>query len=82
MPDLDDDLFKIEPFLFSNKGRILRTFKLLTCQRYIFNNIILNTGKIDAFISILKLKNKYKLCYPTFINSEKPELFIKNLSLL
>lgn len=79
MPDLDDELFKVEPFLFSNKGRILRVFKLLTAQRYIFNNIILNTGKIDAYISILTLKNKYKLCFPEYIDSDKPELFVKNI---
>jgi len=77
--DLDDELFTVEPFIFSNKGKILRVFKLLTGQRYIFNNIILNTGKIDAYISILTLKKKYNLCYPKFINSEKPELFIKDL---
>jgi DNA mismatch repair ATPase MutS len=79
LKELEDKLFSTTPYIISNKGKILRVFKLLTNNRYIFNNIILNTGKIDAYLSILRLKKLHNLSYPIYLNNTKPILIVKNM---
>jgi DNA mismatch repair ATPase MutS len=79
LKELEDELFSKEPYLLSNKGKILRVFKVITNNRFIFNNIILNTGKIDAYLSILRLKKEYNLSYPIYQNNNKPSLILKNV---
>jgi len=79
LKELEQELFMTKPNLFSNKGKILRVFKLITDNRYIFNDIILNTGKIDAYLSIIRLKKKFKMSYPEYLNRNKPVLIIKNI---
>ena len=80
LKELDDELFtNTEPHIFTNKGKILRVFKLITTNRYMFNDIILNTGKIDAYISILKLKRECNLNYPIYLDNNEPSLYIRDM---
>ena len=75
--EIYDDLFITEPSLISNKGKILTIFEKIRENRYIFLPIILYLGKVDAYNSIVKLKNKYNMCYAKYKTSKKPILKLK-----
>jgi len=79
LKELENELFEKEPYILSDKGKILRVFKILRDNRYIFNNIILNTGKIDSYLSILRLKTEYNMCVAEYLNNKEAKLLIKGV---
>ena len=53
--ELWDDIFEQTPNIFSNKGKILVTFKKIKEHKNIFLDILFDIGKIDSYLSITKL---------------------------
>ena len=75
--ELWNPLFKTDPSIYSNKGKILITFNKLLNNKHDLLEYIKYISKIDAYISIVKLfqttdetKCNYSLC--EYINSKKP----------
>jgi DNA mismatch repair protein MutS len=78
-----DNVFKCNPSLFTNKGKILCTFKNFKKNKDDMVNLFHNNGIIDAILSIENIlstsnsNNPY--CLTTFLNKNKPTINIKNI---
>jgi DNA mismatch repair protein MutS len=76
-------VFNNDPKLFSNKGKILSTFKKFKENKESMISIFHYTGIIDALTSIGNIvmmstdENPY--CYTTFLNKKVPTVNIKNI---
>jgi DNA mismatch repair ATPase MutS len=77
------DIFNNEPSIFSNKGKILYTFKKFKNNKDSMTNIFHYTGVIDTIISIQNiicnsnLDNPY--CITSFLNNKKPIINSNNI---
>ena len=85
--NLENDLFKTNPKLLSNKGKILVTYRHIEdnenhIEKYktYFNFI----GKIDAYISIVSLVKEFNdknlnICYTRYETNVNPSIKLKDL---
>lgn len=68
-----DDIFTQEPHLFSNKGRILKTYKCLTEKKENLLDILRFTATADVYVSIANIYEQGGYCFPEYDNkSLKP----------
>ena len=76
-------VFNNEPKLFSNKGKILSTFKKFKENKDNMISIFHYTGIIDALTSIgnvvMSSTAEHPYCYTTFLNKKVPTVNIKNI---
>ena len=76
-------VFNNEPKLFSNKGKILSTFKKFKENKENMISIFHYTGIIDALTSIgnvvMSSTAEHPYCYTTFLNKKVPTVNIKNI---
>jgi DNA mismatch repair protein MutS len=76
-------VFNSEPSLFSNKGKILHTYKKFNMNKDNMTNIFHYTGIIDAILSIdnilsnSTLDNPYSLT--KYLQLKKPKINVKNI---
>ena len=77
--ELWDPLFEEEPYLLSNKGKILRTFNLVISEKEKLNSLVQAVGLIDAHASIASLHLWGHYSYPTYLNHSKPLLSVQQL---
>ena len=76
-------VFNKNPHLFSNKGKILYTFKEFKKNKNSMINVFHYSGIIDAILSInniiesSNIENPY--CITKFLNKDKPSINIKNI---
>ena len=75
-----DDIFTQQPTLFSNKGRILKTYKCLTEKKENLLDILRFIGTSDAYLSIANLYKKGGYCFPEYDNdSIKPYINVADI---
>jgi len=82
---LNNNLFKSDPTLLSNKGKILVCYKeieKIDIDKY--KLYFTHVGEIDSYLSIVKLVNDFKdknynICYTRYDNSVTPILNFKDL---
>jgi len=82
---LNNNLFKSDPTLLSNKGKILVCYKeieKIDIDKY--KLYFTHVGEIDSYLSIVKLVNEFKdknynICYTRYDNSVTPILNFKDL---
>ena len=82
--DLWCKTFLDQPSLLSDKGKILVTYKYLITHKDILKPIINFLGKVDSYLSIIKVyKNnqtsKNKFCFPKYHYNSKPFYQIEGL---
>jgi energy-coupling factor transporter ATP-binding protein EcfA2 len=78
--ELCDPLFEVEPYLTSNKGKILKTFDILQEHKTKLIPLIQSISAIDAHYSIATLYiGKYYSFSEYFVNHSKPLLIVKEL---
>jgi len=77
------EVFNKDPSLFSNKGKILHTFKKFKGNKDSMTNIFHYTGTIDAILSIENIiansTNDNPYCITNFLNKKNPVMNIKNI---
>jgi len=79
-----DKIFEEKPSLFSNKGRVLKTFKCLQERKENLIDLLKSIGNIDYYVGLVDLKKNYentsnKYCYPEYLELEKPVIMVDNL---
>jgi DNA mismatch repair protein MutS len=76
-------VFKTKPSLFSNKGKILYTYKKFKMNKDNMTNIFHYTGTIDAILSIENIlsnsNDNNPFCVTKYLNSKKPKINVKNI---
>ena len=74
--ELWDSVFEKEPYLLSDKGKILRTFFILLTGYHKFTPLLQMVGMIDSIHSITSLyvNNNNYYSYPEYKNENKPFL--------
>lgn len=81
---LASETFKDEPSFFSNRGKVLASYKIFKDVKDKTINALKATGTIDAYLSIAKLYKKYaqhpnaQFCFPVYISQNTPYINIKN----
>ena len=75
-----DDIFDEKPNLYSNKGRILKTYKIISEQRDKLKDLIKYIGNIDVFLGLVKLKNEDDYCFSTFTKDKLPFIDADNIT--
>lgn len=77
------DIFNKDPSLFSNKGKILYTFKKFKANKDPMTNIFHYSGAIDAILSIENIlansTSDNPFCIANFLNKKKPSIITKNI---
>lgn len=76
------EIFNKTPSLFSNKGKILQTFKKFKENKDQMTNIFHITGTIDLLLSIedvLTNNSKNPYCLTDYLNKSTPEINVKNI---
>ena len=82
--DMQSGSFKGNPTFWSNKGKILASFKRMFDVKENFADVLKFVGEIDAYLSIAKLYKKYanhpnaKLCFVEYLEQDTPYINIKN----
>ena len=84
---IDNDLFKSEPTLLSNKGKILVTYKNIEeTEKHIekYKAYFKCIGEIDSYLSIVNLVKEFKekdynICYTRYESCISPKLKFKEL---
>jgi DNA mismatch repair protein MutS len=74
---LNDRMFDNEPFLLSNKGKILITFNEIRSNKDKLLPYLEYISYVDSILSIHKLSNEYS--WSKFTKSKSPEINIKNM---
>lgn len=82
--DLWCKTFLAQPSLLSDKGKILVTYKYLILNKDILKPIINFLGKVDSYLSIIKVyknnqSSKNKFCFPKYHYNSKPFYQIEGL---
>lgn len=82
--NLWSSVFDKKPSLFSNKGKILVTYRYLLNNKQLLKPYILLLGKVDSFLSIIKLYSnsetlKNSFCFPTYLENNTPNYNSKNV---
>jgi DNA mismatch repair protein MutS len=78
--ELSDSLFDTEPYLISNKGKILRTFDIILEHKGKLEPLIQSIGVIDAYYSISKLYKDKHYNFPEYLSdNQKPSITVKEL---
>lgn len=72
------------PSLLSDKGKILVTYRYLNSNKDILKPIINFLGKVDSYLSIIKLlkgntNSKNKFCFPKYHSNNKPFFQVEEL---
>lgn len=81
---LASDVYKNDPKFFTNKGKILASFKKIMRMKSGLISSFLMIGEIDMLMSIAKLYKKYqthnsvKYCFAEFVSADKPYINIHN----
>jgi len=81
---LESGTFKGQASFFSNKGKVLATFKMMQDAKNNFIKAMQVAGQVDAYLSIAKLYKKYenhpnaKFCFVNAVEDTKPCLDIQN----
>lgn len=75
-----DDIFDEKPNLYSNKGRILKTYKIISEQRNKLQDLIKYIGNVDVFLGIVKLKQDDEYCFSTFTKEKLPFIEADNIT--
>jgi DNA mismatch repair protein MutS len=76
-------VFQSNPSLFTNKGKILYTYKKFSMNKTNITNIFHYTGIVDAILCIHNIidnsttHNPY--CFTEYLNNKKPKINIKNI---
>ena len=67
-------IFETEPSFYTNKGIILKTYKILEEKKNNLRNILKSIANFDCFYSIAKLyeNNSNDYCFPQFKENDKP----------
>jgi len=83
LPEIKDEMFNNEPYLLSNKGKILVNARRIQIPEKIrpYLDFI---GTLDCYISIVNLYNSFeskdnKISYPTYLENQKPHINITQL---
>jgi len=64
---------------FKNWGEILTTFSQLNQYTNNITNLLEYIGKIDAYISITKIKLQKSVCFTKYIKKKEPLLIVKDI---
>lgn len=74
--------------ILSNKGAVLRSYKLFHEVKSEFENVIMTLGKLDMYLACAKLYKEYQdkeyqggsvgFCFPTYAQNETPLLNLKD----
>jgi len=84
IPNIDDPLFEKEPYLTSNKGKILITFNKIKSNKKELIQPLKYLATIDSYYSICTLikqseKSDSKFVFSEYINNKNPILKIQKL---
>jgi DNA mismatch repair protein MutS len=79
---LKTDTFNNGSSLFSNWGRILTAYKLLSEIKYDFNKMLCVLGKIESYVSIAKLYKEFEnkrvnYSFAKFVETQKPFIILE-----
>ena len=82
--DLWCQTFVSSPNLFSDKGKILVTYRNLISNKDILKPVINFLGKVDSYLSIIKLyqnnqASKNKFCFPKYHTNSRPFYQVEGL---
>lgn len=76
-------VFQSEPSLFTNKGKILYTYKKFSINKTNITNIFHYTGIVDAILSIHNILDNstknHPYCFTDYLQTKKPKINIKNI---
>jgi DNA mismatch repair protein MutS len=76
-------VFQSEPSLFTNKGKILYTYKKFSMNKTNITNIFHYTGIVDAILSIHNILDNstknHPYCFTDYLQTKKPKINIKNI---
>ena len=84
---IDNEMFKSEPSMMTNKGKILVSYRhIQNTEVHIdkYKTYFNNLGEIDAYLSIVLLvrelnDNNFNICYTRYESSNKPHLKFNGL---
>lgn len=84
LDSLKSGTFTGETSFFSNKGKVLASFKKMQRLNNEMVGSLMALGELDACMSIAKLYKKFaqdsnvKFCFPKFVKADKPYINIQN----
>ncbi|MFA5306239.1 MAG: hypothetical protein WC365_02210 [Candidatus Babeliales bacterium] len=82
---LSSGTFKDSPSLFSNKGRVFVTFKMMHEIKDRYIDVMRTVGTLDAYLSLAKLYRKSidaqqnHYCFVDYVEQETPDIAINGL---
>ena len=78
---IKNSVFKTKPNIFSNKGKILVSYRKVVANKDEIKSLIKYIGTIDSFMSIVTLyqNNPDHYCLATYDNNTRPNLIVNDL---
>jgi DNA mismatch repair protein MutS len=76
---LEDDTFSTPPSILTNKGKVLRAYKMFVDKKHLFEPAIVALGELDAYSSIATLYTELKkenapCCFAQYIKGSTPSI--------